>query len=308
MARKKTLVQRIRWWWSTRVLGFWRVKVAGALKRKLAAPNDNIVFNRDANPMPAATKGSITVILTAYRRAEYLAEQIAALRNQTVVPDEIWVWSNRSEDDLIDVSLLADRVIVSNTNFLFWGRFALASLVRTEYVAFFDDDILPQPKWFENCLNTIRAGHDGILGGSGVLLPEEGGYSSKNKAGWNGFQSSNVTEVDLVGHAWFMRKAYVKYMWVEEPEYWDNGEDIHLSYMALKHGSIKTLVPPHPQNDQSMWSCRPDFGKAVGRLKVATYQTQDHRVTRSAIVDKYRSEGWKIVALRNRSDEIGQSD
>lgn len=298
MARKKTIAQSIRWWWSTRVLGFWRVKLSGAIKRKLAAPADTIVFNRDATPMPAAKKSGITVILTAYRRSEYLAEQIAALRNQTVAPDEIWVWSNRSEDQLLDVSALADRVVVSNTNFLFWGRFALASLVRTEFVAFFDDDILPQPRWFENCLKTIDAGHDGILGGSGVLLPAEGGYASKNKAGWNGAQNSDVTEVDLVGHAWFMRKRYVRYMWIEEPEYWDNGEDIHLSYMALKHGGIKTLVPPHPEADQSLWCCRPDFGKAVGRLKVATYQTQDHRGTRSAIVDKYRADGWKIVNCR----------
>jgi len=298
MARKKTIGQSIRWWWNTRVMGFWRVKLSGTVKRKLAAPADTIDFNRDAPPMPPAKSSGITVILTAYRRAEYLAEQIKALRAQTIPPDEIWVWSNRSEDPLLDISALADRVIVSNTNFLFWGRFALASLVRTEFVAFFDDDILPQPRWFENCMQTIENGHDGILGGSGVLLPESGGYSSKSKAGWNGAQNTAVTEVDLVGHAWFMRKAYVRYMWIEEPAYWDNGEDIHLSYMALKHGGIKTLVPPHPEHDQSWWSCRPDFGKAVGRLKVATYQTQDHRGTRSAIVDKYRTDGWQIVSER----------
>ncbi|CAM3649100.1 glycosyltransferase family 2 protein [Rheinheimera salexigens] len=298
MANKKSIGQKIRWWWSTRVLGFWRVKVAGKIQRKLAQPADTIVFKQDAKPMPAPKKSGITVILTAYRRAEYLAEQITALRNQTIPPDEIWVWSNRSEEELLDVSELADRVIVANSNFLFWGRFALASLVRTEYVAFFDDDILPQPGWFENCLNTIANGDDGILGGSGVLLPAEGGYASKNKAGWNGLQSTSVTEVDLVGHAWFMRKSYVRYMWIEEPTEWNNGEDIHLSYMALKHGGIKTLVPPHPENNLSIWSCRPDFGKAVGRMKVATYQTQDHRGTRSNIVDKYRADGWKIVAIR----------
>lgn len=34
-----------------------------------------------------------------------------------------------------------------------------------------------------------------------------------------------VVQVDLVGHAWFMNKCYVKYMWFEEPLHWDNGED-----------------------------------------------------------------------------------
>jgi hypothetical protein len=144
-------------------------------------------------------------------------------------------------------------------------------------------------------LQTIDSGHDGILGGSGVLLPTEGGYSSKHKAGWNGNHYDKPVQVDLVGHAWFMNKAYVQYMWREDPVSWDNGEDIHLSYMALKHGGIKTLVPPHPEGDQSLWSCRPDFGKIVGRLNVATYKTKDHKDTRSEIVNAHTADGWKVV-------------
>lgn len=293
--QKKTILQSIKWWWNTRIMGFWRVKAAGYVKGKLEGSPDVVEFNRKAEPMPAPSGEGITVILTAYRRAEYLPEQIKALRAQTVPPKEIWVWSNQSEDELRDVSELADRVVVSNSNFLFWGRFALANLARTGYVAFFDDDILPQPRWFENCLETIKNGHDGILGGSGVILPESGGYSSKNKAGWNGQHFNEAVQVDLVGHAWFMRKEYVQYMWREEPASWDNGEDIHLGYMALKHAGVKTFVPPHPEDDQSLWSCRPDFGKIVGRLKVATYKTVDHKQTRTDIVDQYRSDGWQIV-------------
>ncbi|SET41243.1 glycosyltransferase family 2 protein [Thalassotalea agarivorans] len=297
--KKKTITQAIKWWWNTRVVGFWRIKVKGHVERAVNKNTDTVSFNQDAKPMPAPTDDGITVILTAYRRAEYLAEQIKALRAQTVPPKEIWVWSNRSEEELLDVSDLADRVVVSNTNYLFWGRFALANLARTGYVAFFDDDILPQPKWFENCLNTIANGHDGILGGSGVILPTTGGYSSKTKAGWNGVHSEQPIAVDLVGHAWFMRKEYVNYMWREEPASWDNGEDIHLSYMALKHGGIKTYVPPHVEDDMSGWSCRPDFGKAVGRLKVATYKTVDHKDTRSMIVDTYTEDGWEVVAKQD---------
>ncbi len=296
--QKKTLGQKIKWWFNTRIVGFWRVKVRGYVKQKIDAAPDTINFNKDAAAMPAPINSEITVILTAYRRSEYLAEQIQALRAQTIPPKEIWVWSNRSEDDLRDVSHLVDRVVVSNSNFLFWGRFALANLVRTGFVAFFDDDILPQPRWFENCLNTIESGHDGILGGSGVLLPIDGGYSSKHKAGWNGNHFESTVQVDLVGHAWFMRKEYINYMWREEPVSWDNGEDIHLSYMALKYGGIKTLVPPHPENDQSLWSCRPDFGKIVGRLNVATYKTKDHKNTRSDIVNKHIANGWQVVKTK----------
>jgi hypothetical protein len=109
-----------------------------------------------------------------------------------------------------------------------------------------------------------------------------------------------VTEVDLVCHAWFMRKEHPKFMWYEEPLNWENGEDIHLSYMALKHGGVKTFVPPHPEHNLAFWSCRPDFGKVVGRTSVATSKLADHKSIRNDVVDKYRADGWKIVSVRGK--------
>lgn len=302
MAARKhnSLAAAFKWWWSTRVVAFFRYKL---FRRRAESGTgvEGFAFARKAEAMAEPDAAGITVILNGYRRTEYLPDQIAALRAQTCPPKEIWVWTNQSEDDLRDVSELADRVVVSNSNFLFWGRFALANLARTEYVALFDDDVLPQPRWFENCVAAVKSGHDGILGGSGVILPADAGYSSKNKAGWNGLHSDECVEVDLVGHAWFMRKTHLKYMWFEEPYSWDNGEDIHLSYMAYKHAGVRTWVPPHPDSDEALWSCRPDFGKAVGRLKVATYKTSNHRDIRSEIVDSWRADGWKVVSQRSSS-------
>lgn len=280
------------------MLGLFNIRLKRWFEFSADAPRTVFEFDKMALPLSGKDSEGITVILTAYRRVEYLAEQIKAIRAQSRPPAEIWVWTNASPDQLVDISSLADRVVVSNTNWLFWGRFALGNLARTRYVAFFDDDTLPQPRWFENCLNTIALGKDGILGGSGVLLPIEGGYSSKSKVGWNGRHLNAVAEVDLVGHAWFMRKEYLQFIWRETPYSWDNGEDIHLSYMALKHGDIKTYVPAHPENDSSLWSCRPDFGKVVGRKKVATFKTNSHRSVRSDITDNFRKDGWIIVEER----------
>ena len=50
---------------------------------------------------------SITAILNGYRRPNNIPLQINALRNQTVPPDEIWLWRNHHEDwnsDGIDLS------------------------------------------------------------------------------------------------------------------------------------------------------------------------------------------------------------
>lgn len=291
---KKTIAQHLRWWWETRVLGFFQIK----LKKKIYSDfsNSTFEFSKKTDPLNSdKQKSSITVILNGYRRLEYLADQVKAIRDQSVDVDEIWLWYNSSEDPQKDVSDLVDRVVVSNTNWLFWGRFSLANMARTDYVALFDDDIYPERDWLKTCLETIENGNDGILGGSGVILPLMGGYSSKNKAGWNGQHLDSVEPVDLVGHAWFMKKAHLQYMWREEPYSWDNGEDIHLSYMALKHGGIKTFVPPHPEEGRSKWSCRPAFGKVVGRKNVATFKTGNHKNIRSEIVDHYRKDGWSIV-------------
>ncbi len=95
-------------------------------------------FKKMAPPLSKRDDDGITVILTAYRRVEYLAEQIKAIRAQTRAPLEIWVWTNASPDQLVDISALADRVVVSNTNWLFRACFALGNLARTVYVAFFE--------------------------------------------------------------------------------------------------------------------------------------------------------------------------
>lgn len=273
------------------------MKVLGAKNQKLARNSEAISFKQKASDLTAPTEG-ITVILNAYKRTQYLLDQVEALRKQTVPPTEIWVWANQSDKDLIDVSDHVDRIVVSNTNWLFWGRFALGNMVRTKYVAFFDDDILPQPGWFENCLNTLKEHGNVLLGGSGVVLPTTGGYGTKEKVGWNGFQSTRAIPVDLVGHSWFFPKSILQYMWREEPQSWDNGEDIHLSYMSFKYGNVETMVPPHPEDDLSMWSCRPDFGRKVGKLSDATHKLVDHKSTRSMIVDAFREDGWQLVSDR----------
>lgn len=253
-------------------------------------------FKQTANDLPPTSEQSVTAILTVYKRGEYLSAQIEALRNQSFPPSEIWVWCNSSDQAIEDFSHLADRVVVSNTNWKFWGRFALANMVRTQYVCLFDDDILPQPNWIKSCIDTIHSGTNGILGGSGVVLPLSGGYSSKHKVGWNGFHHDTPTRVDLVGHAWFFDKSVLRHMWEEPPHSWENGEDIHFSAMALKHGGIPTYVPPHPENDPSVWSCRPDFGKAVGRTSSATFKSGGHHHVRDEVVDGLRANGWQIVA------------
>lgn len=196
-------------------------------------------------------EASITVILNCYKRPEYMEEQIKALRAQTVPPTEIWVWTNAADGVDNDWAFDVDKIVHSGHNFKYHGRFALGLLAQTKYVAFFDDDTIPGDMWFENCLNTMKE-TPGILGGAGCILHSRL-YHQHQRMGWP-VQNPVTMQVDLVGHAWFLSRENLNYMWYETPISFENGEDIQLSYHAKKHGDVNTYCPPHPSDNLRMHS------------------------------------------------------
>lgn len=240
---------------------------------------------------------NITVILNCYKRPEYLKEQIQAIENQTIKPKEIWIWYNAPEDrPQIDLTKEFGkyRVITSNHNFKFHARFALGLLSESKYVAYFDDDTIPGERWFENCLSTMDEVGDCILGTTGVILNLDT-YDGNSKVGWNGTNSSKPIEVDLVGHAWFLRQENLKYLWYENPESLENGEDIQLSYLCQKYGNIKTFVPPHDE-DLNLWGSLPKKGNQYGNDKNANWlHKSNHKPIRNQIVKNLIKKGWKRV-------------
>jgi hypothetical protein len=239
----------------------------------------------------------ITVILNMYRRPNNMNMQISAVKKQTVSPKQVWIWKNYHEDNK-EVNLKdfeVDRIFDNNHNWKFYGRFAAAMLAHTKYVAIFDDDTIPGSKWFENCLNTIEE-TNGILGSAGVTL-KSNIYINHDRCGWPA-QNEQTTRVDLVGHAWFFKKEWLKYLWMEEPATWDNGEDIHFSYLAQKYGDIQTYCPKHPKSDKMLHGSL--LGMQLGTDKVATSNNVDvsHRQffsERDLCVQNALKGGWKTV-------------
>lgn len=176
----------------------------------------------------------ISVILNVYKRSYTLEKQIESILNQSIYikPENIHIWYNFSD---VEQPLPKNQKIKTyrcNYNTKFFGRFTIPLLCKTKYIALFDDDIIPGYKWFENCLKSIKE-KDGIYGGSGIITNGEK-YNPHKKVGWNGIHSDEIKEVDLVGHAWFFKQEYSKFMWLEEIPNWENGEDIFFSYVAQK--------------------------------------------------------------------------
>ena len=220
---------------------------------------------------------SITVILTVYKRPHVLIEQINAIMAQTIKPEKILILKNFVEG--VELPVIPDElsknisIVKSTENFGVWGRFAIGLLANTEYICIFDDDTIPMKKWFENCLNTIKE-YPGLLGTNGVIFNKGDAYNfnSYKNIGWIGEKNDKTTEVDIVGHAWFFKREWLNYLWEYTPNYTNvlaAGEDIAFSAMLQKH-SIKTYVPPHPENDKDLWGSNPDTGFKYGRNAAAT--------------------------------------
>jgi len=246
-----------------------------------------------------ANKGrEITVILNAYRRTHLLKEQIERLRSQTIKPKQIWVWVNHHEDaaDYDFSACGADRVLLNDHNWKFYGRFAAALLADTEYIAMFDDDTMPGKNWLQNCLQTMKV-KEGILGGIGVLLQGEK-YDNHTREGW-ATHNEEIVEVDLVGHAWFFKREWLSHLWREKPVTWENAEDIQFAYLAQKYGNISSFVPPHPASDPTKSSSLK--GYELGVDSKATSTPENHHLfypQRDLVIKNALENGWKLLKDR----------
>jgi len=240
---------------------------------------------------------AISIILNVYKRTYTLEKQIDAIKNQSIqVPStNIHVWYNKSNVPQPMPQDKEIKIYKCNWNTRFWGRFTVPLLLDTEYIAIFDDDIIPQRHWLKNCLDTIeKKDTNGILGGSGVIL-KSNKYLPHSKVGWNGIHSKNTIQVDLVGHAWFFRQKWCKYIWSERPYTWENGEDIMFSYLAQKYGNINTFVPPHPESNTDLWSNDFKMGRTIGNDKYASWRKQNHLDLRNKICEYCVNNGWKLI-------------
>ena len=215
---------------------------------------------------------SITAILTLYKRPYTLLEQLQAVQEQSVPPKKVIIWKNNA--DGIELPIIPNElmnnvtIINSSENFGVWARFAVGFLVNTEYICVFDDDTIPQRRWFENCLNTQKT-HRGLLGAIGILLDKGHEYKGK-RYGWDG-ECDEPMEVDFVGHAWFFRQEWLSMLWQFHPDYSfmiRAGEDMAFSVMLQKNG-IKTYVPPHPKNDIELYGSDPKKAFKYGCDNVA---------------------------------------
>jgi hypothetical protein len=242
-------------------------------------------------------EGDITVILNCYRRPYNLQMQVEAIRSQSIKPKQIWLWINYHEDnkDFDPTTLGVDRIFKNDFNWKFYGRFAASLLADTEYVALYDDDTIPGNNWHKNCLETMKT-HEGILGSAGIIL-KGNRYIQHDRCGWP-TNNEETTEVDLVGHSWFFKREWLRFLWQEKPVTWDNGEDIQFGFMAKIHGNIPTYCPPHPKDDKSLHGSILGNELGIDNKATSTNSAVSHQQffsERDVCVQEGLKKGWKTV-------------
>ena len=217
-------------------------------------------------------KSQITVVLNSYKRQDYLRRQIEAVLFQTVTVDRVLVWNNGEELNLRGYD---DKVMVANNshNLGVWSRFAYALNAETEYVCILDDDTFPAPRFFESCLQQMEC-EPALLGARGLRFLTAARYHPFVSFGWDA-PNENAEVVDIVGHAWFFKREWLGAFWCEPPQLGTSrlvGEDMHFSFMLQKHLGIRTMVPPHPESDLTIWGSDPQLAMKLGTSKEAVSQ------------------------------------
>jgi hypothetical protein len=239
---------------------------------------------------------TIAVVQTTYKRAHRFQAQHNAIKAQTVPIAERFVFSNTPEVEsrLILPSSIEATHVVCNRNLGVWPRFLLAMECKSEFVCIFDDDTVPGSNWLKNCLDTFSK-QEALIGSAGVVF-SKGGRGPKHFYGWKRPHDKAV-EVDIVGHAWFFKRDWLRY-YALEPRCGGPtcGEDYHFSYVTQKHLKIPTLAAAHPVDDVTMWG---SIQSGWGRDRNALYRQKGEDKKKDAAHAAYRAAGWRTLYERD---------
>jgi len=238
----------------------------------------------------------VDFVLNVFKRPESFNLQLGAVLNQTVKPNQIFVWENGEAS--VPSGLARDLIHVrSSRNLGVWSRFALALNSNADYICILDDDTIPGRRWVENCLASMRQ-KEGLYGARGLRFESKYSYSLYEEFGVHN-PNDSVEIVDIVGHAWFFRREWLAAYWGEYINAFDEalaGEDMHFSFALQKTLGLPTLVPPHPQNNLEFWGSLPDTAKRLGTSNVAISKSPRAMDKFERALRHYRSKGFAVLA------------
>jgi len=220
---------------------------------------------------------------------------VKRIKEQTYPISRIIIWNNNATDDGKDIVLPEyPDVEIINTNSNEWylhGAFSAGYLLNVDYIAQFDDDMPPGPKWIEWCVKKQEE-YPGIYTRRGLILDSNRMYrpntAYKSKVG-----KGEMKQVDMVSQAIFMPAHATSCMTWERPPTYRAGCDIHFSYTCQKYGNYKIYVP-YPEDEESLCLYKPEE-LPKGEADNAMWQRNDHFFIKDGFVKWAVKNGWKLL-------------
>ncbi|CAM9254093.1 unnamed protein product, partial [Scytosiphon promiscuus] len=244
--------------------------LAPTLDEMMNMPSTNERWSQEGTTGNLKGAPKVTVILNLFMR-EVLTEQLDSLFEQTTASHiaEVWVcvFSAPAQDYALRVVKESKyknvRLVVSDFNFKFYGRFQMALTAPTDFVWLIDDDMIPGNKYLGQLMHAAGTELLGssLLGSIGRVLPRPGrdmSLVSYRKWGSHGgmympdyyWDQDNAVPVDYLCSQWFLRPEWLQYMWSERPMTFETGEDFHISHTMRKYANIGTYVMPYNSADE----------------------------------------------------------
>jgi len=238
----------------------------------------------------------VLVILSAYKR-NYFKEQIEAIKRQKNVNiKEILLWQN---EDHLDLSFLREygvKIIQSDVNFKFHGRFTLPLLYdNIDYTAIFDDDTIPSDGWLENAIRLVDD-KNCIAGQNGRSYNWSTKKFNGGSIGGDSGHMPKDTKFDLVGHCWVFKTELVRNLWKQKQVSYETGEDMQFCLSSKYHLNVDSYCVKQTDNTNTG-----QLKKQYGGDKDASFRTlgNRHHELRSEIFEKWAN---KIKKKNNDSN------
>ena len=246
-----------------------------------------------------------SVIIGVYDGIENINLILESLYNQTHKPKEIFIWVNKNQNknfDKNDLNYPVDNIIISEKNGGCYYRFVAGYLTESKYLLVLDDDIVPGKKFVEKCMNFLIENPNTMIGSRGIKLNSNiygdctpiGAYDTTSINGRH-----DLTEVDLIGHAFFIEKKHLKYLLdVDKPYIWSNGEDIQLGALSSFDNVRKYVIDQDISKPEGIGSTMKHLGCTKTRL--SSSDPHKHIKDRNDVVSYWIGKGWKPLFMRQK--------
>ncbi|MFM7389194.1 MAG: hypothetical protein ACKO34_01050 [Vampirovibrionales bacterium] len=255
------------------------------------------------HPEPTQLTTGVACVLTALQSTEHLLPQLTCLWQQTLLPKEIHILTKEAPE-AIQTNLQQSHLPAwflnnihwhTQTKATLWNKLHLSTQCQTPFVAWFDEGILPAPRWLETCF-THSLNELAIYGGMGAVIDTPQAYpkGGASFAGW-AQPIETAIRVDVVGHAWFFPRA-VASVAVLQPTLIETllplaGESLWLSAMAQQWLDLPSKVPATPSGESTLWSHQPQLPSCWPSLSAeqqAQRADQLHEALQTLLKQGYR--------------------